>query len=138
MFGMFVWSYSEPISNLYDKPFQTYFSKGITYQVAFGDLVFQHRMLKAILRLYKALYDQSYLGSKTTMTSGEWLCLISFAWAPLTCSTRVGIEKFKMKIYFSSGIRTHAMRHHDSNSALKTSRPRYLDDDMGFYVLQDN
>ena len=42
--------------------------------------------VKAILRLfiYKALYDQSYLGSKTTMTTGEWSCLISFAWYPLT------------------------------------------------------
>ena len=67
--------------------------------------------LKAILRLfiYKALYDQSYLGSKTTMTTGEWSCLISFAWDPLTCSERRGgSEKFKMKIYVSSGIRTHA------------------------------
>ena len=33
---------------------------------------------KAILQvlIYKALYDKSYLGSKTTMTSGEWTCLI--------------------------------------------------------------
>ena len=57
--------------------------------------------LKAILQvlIYKALYDKSYLGSKTTMTSGEWTCLISFATAPLTCSERGGSEKFKMKIY---------------------------------------
>ena len=41
------------------------------------------------------------------MTSGEWTCLISFATAPLTCSERGGSEKFKMKIYVSSGIRTH-------------------------------
>ena len=48
--------------------------------------------LKAILRLYiyKVLYDQSYTGSKTTMTTGEWSCLISFAWDPLTCSERRG------------------------------------------------
>ena len=61
--------------------------------------------LKAILRLfiYKAW------GSKTTMTTGEWSCLISFAWDPLTCSEgRGGSEKFKMKIFVSSGIRTHA------------------------------
>ena len=71
---------------------------------------------KAILRLfiYKALYDQSYLGSKTTMTTGEWSCLISFAWDPLTCSERRGgSEKFKMKIYVSSRIRTHASPRHD-------------------------
>ena len=55
---------------------------------------------KAILQvwIYKALYDLSYLGSKTTMTSGEWTCLISFATAPLTCSERSGSEKFRMKI----------------------------------------
>ena len=52
--------------------------------------------IKAILQvlIYKALYDKSYLGSKTTMTSGEWTCLISFATAPLTCSERGGSEKF--------------------------------------------
>ena len=36
-----------------------------------------------------------------SMTSGEWSCLISFAWTPLTCSERRGSEKFKMKIYMS-------------------------------------
>ena len=73
-------------------------------------------LLKAILRLfiYKALYDQSYLGSKATMTTGEWSCLISFAWDLLTCSKgRGGSEKFKMKIFVSSGIRTHASPRHD-------------------------
>ena len=65
----------------------------------------------------KALYDKSYLGSKTTMTSGEWTCLISFATAPLTCSERGGIEKFKMKIYVSSGIRTHTPPVHDRKVA---------------------
>ena len=66
-------------------------------------------VLKAILQvlIYNALYDKSYLGSKTTMTSGEWTCLISFATAPLTCSERGGSEKFKMKLFVSSGIRTH-------------------------------
>ena len=70
---------------------------------------------KAILQvlIYKALYDKSYLGSKTTMTSGEWTCLISFATAPLTCSERGGSEKFKMKIYVSSGIRTLTPPVHD-------------------------
>ena len=73
------------------------------------------QLLKAILRLfiYKALYDETYLGSKTTMTTGEWSCLISFAWDPLTCSERRrGSEKFRMKIYVSSGIRTHASPRH--------------------------
>ena len=74
---------------------------------------------KAILQvlIYKALYDKSYLGSKTTMTSGEWTCLISFAKAPLTCSERGGSEKFKMKIYVSSGIRTHTLPVHDREVA---------------------
>ena len=76
-------------------------------------------LLKAILQvlIYKALYDKSYLGSKTTMTSGEWTCLISFATAPLTCSERGGSEKFKMKIYVSSGIRTHTPPVHDRKVA---------------------
>ena len=75
--------------------------------------------VKAILQvlIYKALYDKSYLGSKTTMTSGEWTCLISFATAPLTCSEGGGSEKFKMKIYVSSAIRTHAPPVHDRNVA---------------------
>ena len=75
--------------------------------------------IKAILQvlLYKALFDKSYLGSKTTMTSGEWTCLISFATAPLTCSERGGSEKFKMKISVSSGIRTHTPPVHDRKVA---------------------
>ena len=75
--------------------------------------------LKAILQvlIYKALYDKSYLGSKTTMTSGEWTCLISYATAPLTCLERGGSEKFKMKIYVSSGIRTHTPPVHDRKVA---------------------
>ena len=75
--------------------------------------------VKAILQvlIYTALYDKSYLGSKTTMTSGEWTCLISFATAPLTCSERGGSEKFKMKIYVSSGIRTHTPPVHDRKVA---------------------
>ena len=39
--------------------------------------------------------------------------MISFAWAQLTCSERGGSEKFKMKIYVSSGIRIHATQIHD-------------------------
>ena len=39
--------------------------------------------------------------------------LISFTWSPLTFSERGGSEKIKMKIYVSSGIRTHTMPVHD-------------------------
>ena len=61
-------------------------------------------------------------GLKTTMTPGEWTCLISFATAPLTSSERGGSEKFKMKIYVSSGIRTHTSPVHDRRvSALDRS-----------------
>ena len=31
------------------------------------------------------MYDKSYLGSKSTITTGKWSCLISFANAPPTC-----------------------------------------------------
>ena len=31
------------------------------------------------------------------MTTSEWSCLISFTWAPLTCSERGGSEKFKTR-----------------------------------------
>ena len=51
------------------------------------------------------------------MTSGEWTCLISFATAPFNCSERGGSEKFKMKIYVSSGIRTHTPPVHDRKVA---------------------
>ena len=36
-------------------------------------ILVKSEFLKAILQvlIYKALYDKSYLGSKTTMTSGE-------------------------------------------------------------------
>ena len=83
--------------------------------------IYSYGHLKAMLQvlIYKALYDKSYLGSKTTMTSGEWTCLISFATAPLTCSERGGSEKFKMKIYVSRGIRTHTPPVHDRKVAAR-------------------
>ena len=86
---------------------------------SFNTYICIYLFFKAILQvlIYKALYDSSYLGSKTTMTSGEWTCLISFATAPLTCSERGGSEKFKMKIYVSSGIRTHTPPVHDRKVA---------------------
>ena len=73
--------------------------------------------------IYKAVSDKSYLEyKKKTMTTGEWSCLISFTWTPLTCSERGGSEKFKMKIYVSSGIRTHTTPVHDRKvSALDCS-----------------
>ena len=43
-------------------------------------------------------------GLKTTITTGE----ISIAWGPPSCSEQAWIEKFKKKIYVSSGIQTHA------------------------------
>ena len=59
------------------------------------------------------------------LTSGEWTCLISFATAPLTCSERGRSKKIKMKIYVSSGIRTHTTPVHDSKvSALDRSATR--------------
>ena len=36
------------------------------------------------------------------------MCMISFAWDPLSCSEQAGIENFRMKIYVSRKIRTHA------------------------------
>ena len=36
-----------------------------------------------VLTYFKAIYDISYLGSKTTMTSCVWTCLNSFVTAPL-------------------------------------------------------
>ena len=78
------------------------------------------------------------LGSKTTtsMTSGEWTLLISFATAPLTCSERRGSEKFKMKIYVFSGIRTHTTPVHDRK--VSAFDRLGLDSDQWFNVLQDN
>ena len=80
--------------------------------------------IKAILQvlIYKALYVKSYLGSKTTMTSGEWTCLISFATAPLTCLERGRSEKFKMKICLQRDSNPHpASPRQDSCSALDRS-----------------
>ena len=87
--------------------------------VSFVGFIYMPWVFKAILQvlIYKALYDKSYLGSKTTMTSGEWTCLISFATATLTFSEQGGSEKFKMKIYVSSGIRTHTPPVHDRKVA---------------------
>ena len=99
------------------------------------------RYIKAILRLfiYKALYDQSYLGSKTTMTTGEWSCLISFAWYPLTCSERRGgSEKIQNEKYMSpAGFEPTPRNDTTSGTALKTARLRYLDENLAIYVLLD-
>ena len=56
------------------------------------------------------------------MNTGELSILISLTWAPLTCSERRGSEKIKMKIYVSSGIRTHTTQIKDNKfSALDRS-----------------
>ena len=70
------------------------------------------------------------------MTAGEWSSLISFAMAPLSCSEQEGSEKFKMKIYFTSGIRTHAQHSATDKSALYTALPHWLDIKWSFIVLQ--
>ena len=90
------------------------------------DCSFQHDWteLKAILQvlIYKALYDKSYLGSKTTMTSGEWTCLISFATAPLTCSNGEGAKNSKWKYMSPAGFEpTPASPRQESCSALDRS-----------------
>ena len=53
-------------------------------------------------------------GLKKTMTTVEWSCLISYAWDQLSCSEQPGIEKFKMKMYVSSGF--EPTRHHATTS----------------------
>ena len=58
------------------------------------------------IKAVQNLYDVSYLGSKTTITTGEWSYLISFARAPPSCKEQEGSEKFKMKMYGSNGNRT--------------------------------
>ena len=64
-------------------------------------------------RSYNILYTYTqYMWCKTTMTTGAWSWLISFAWAPLSCSER------KIKIYVSSGVRTHATTLMTCESAL--------------------
>ena len=55
------------------------------------------------------------------MTTGEWSCLISFAWDPLSGSEQAGLEKFKMKIHVcvSSVIRTHVTLRHATPRLVK-------------------
>ena len=72
------------------------------------------------------------------MNTGEWSCLISFALSLLSCSERGGSEKFKIKIYDFSGIRTQARHFATGKSAVKTTRSRRLDEDLWFNVLKDS
>ena len=51
------------------------------------------------------MINRTWSLKQSSMTTGEWSCLISFTWVPLTCSERGGSEKFKMKLYVSSEIR---------------------------------
>ena len=67
-------------------------------------------------------YDLSNFWYKTMIA----ICMISFALAPLSCSEQKGSEKFKMKIYVFSGIRTHARHSTTGKSALKTARLHWL------------
>ena len=95
-------------------------------------------LFKAILRtfIYKALYDQSYLGFKTTMATGEWPCLIIFSWDPLTClERRGGIEKFKIKYMSPVGFEPTPRHHTISGTVLYTARLRYLDENLAINVL---
>ena len=71
-------------------------------------------MLKLYCRYeYTRPYIINRIWSLKQLTTGEWSCLISFIWAPLTCSERGGSEKFKMKIYVSSGTRTNTTPVHN-------------------------
>ena len=69
------------------------------------------------------------------MTKGEWSCLISFTWNPLFLFGQAGIEKFQMKIYVSSGIRTQATPRNDQWNSTLDARPRWIDIKWGIYSL---
>ena len=79
--------------------------------------------LKAILRLfiYKALYDQSYLGSKTTMTTGEWSCLISFAWDIFILNFSLPLRRSEQV----SGSHANEIKHDHSPVVIVVLDPRY-------------
>ena len=72
------------------------------------------------------------------MTIGESSCLISFAWAPLSCSKRVGSEKFEMKIYVSSGIRTHTRHSTAGKSARRLDNVIDVLQDSGIQINKTN
>ena len=57
------------------------------------------------------------------MTTGEWSCLISFTWAPLTCSERGGNEKIQNEnICFQRDSNPHHVSpRQESHSALDRS-----------------
>ena len=56
------------------------------------------------------------------MTTGEWSCLISFTWAPLTCSEREGSEKIQNENICFQRDSTHTAPVHDRKvSALDRS-----------------
>ena len=76
-------------------------------------------------------------GLKHSMTSGEWTCLISFA-TEFRWPVRNGEnppENFKMKIYVSSGIRTHTPKPTTGKlQRLKTARPRCVRYQVEHYI----
>ena len=62
-------------------------------------LISSRQVEQSIIRYFKAILQ-------------VWIYK-AFTWAPLTCSEWGGSEKFKMKIYVSSGTRTHNTPVHD-------------------------
>ena len=70
------------------------------------------------------------------MTSGE--CLISFATAPWTCLERGGSEKIQNENMSPVVFEPIPRQSTTGKSAPWTARPRGLDGDQGFNVLQDN
>ena len=75
----------------------------------------RHKSSNSLLNSFKVCLFKSYTavscifmyrpsmiivsGSKTTYTTGEWSCLISFAWASPSWEESEAGEKFKMKIH---------------------------------------
>ena len=68
------------------------------------------------------------------MTTGEWSCLISFAWDPLSCLEQAGIEKNQSEnIYFQRD--SNPRQDTASETALWTARQCWLDIKWGIYSL---
>ena len=110
------------------------FSQQIMIQNSFRYLLCQYHKISALLKfssvkailqvlIYKALYDKSYLGSKTTMTSGEWTFLISFATAPFGTGRERKIQNENICLQRDSNPRPASPRQ-ESCSALDRSATR--------------
>ena len=86
--------------------------------------------------IYKAFYDKSYLGSKTTLTEygHAWFHLHGIHWA---VRNRLGLKNSKWKYMSPVGFEPtprHAMA---GETAFQTARPQRLDDNQWINVLQD-